>query len=300
MDAPAPLRYRELRIEPQDPALMEVLNGLLSAWPFEAFAEEEDPPAWTAWMPDGALDEATWREAVDGILALVPGLSAERFIEAENWNAAWEAAFPPVSVSPRTRIRAPFHAPDPGVEVELVIEPKMSFGTGHHDTTRLVLRMLEDEPLEGRSVLDLGTGTGVLAIYAHRRGAAPVRALDHHPFSVENARENAERNDAAAVAVEAADLLDPAGAWRGDPVDLVLANINRHVLEALMPGFPSLLHPGGTLILSGILAADGPALREAARLAGLVFVDELGASPPPDPASPAWVAQRYRAASLPS
>ncbi|MBI1192398.1 MAG: 50S ribosomal protein L11 methyltransferase [Bacteroidetes bacterium] len=267
---PAPsLNYREYRFVLQDPALSEALLGLLSDLPFEAF--EETAEGWLAWVPGSVWStpdaEADLAAALLSVNSIIPHQVQFRVIETENWNALWEANFPPVDVSPRTAIRAPFHQPFGDRDIELIIEPKMSFGTGHHATTRLVLRLMENEDLAGKSVFDLGTGTGVLAIYAALKGAGPVWGVDNHAWSVANARENATRNGVPQIEITegTVELLE------GKKTDFVLANINRPILLASMEAFRRALQPGGVLLLSGLLQADESAIREAARTHNLHF-----------------------------
>ncbi len=291
----APLRYLECRWEPEDPALMEALNGLLSAWPFEAL--QEDDQGWTAWLPEHPTAEGltgetqnpeavsdpqtVWDAAREAIEPLIPGRGHARWIEAENWNRSWEAAYPPIAL-PFLRIRASFHDAGPANgPPELVIDPQMSFGTGHHATTQGMLEAMHalwpppnttpdgwGSDWSGRSVIDLGTGTGVLAIFAASRGAGPVWGCDFHPFSAQNARDNAAQNglqDRLTV-VEA-----PIEAARGRSADLVLANINREVLLAHMGLMADCVQPGGHLLCSGYLAEDRERVRQAAAEQGLVF-----------------------------
>jgi len=266
-ESAASLDYREYRFTLDDLSLSEALLGLLSELPFEAFEETAD--GWLAWVPGSVWAHPDGQAALEEDLARLNQIIHHRYesrvIQTENWNALWESNFPAVVVSPRTAIRAPFHPPFGDREIELVIEPKMSFGTGHHATTRLVIRLLEQEALEGKAVFDLGTGTGVLAIYAALRGAGPVWGVDNHAWSVANARENAGRNGVPQIEISegSAELM-----LEKKP-DFVLANINLPILLANMEAFRRVLAPGGVLLLSGLLKSDEGAILQAARTQNL-------------------------------
>lgn len=188
-----------------------------------------------------------------------------------NWNAQWESGFQPVEVDGRVRVRAEFHAPVDGVEHDIVITPKMAFGTGHHATTRMMVRSMLQYPIQGQRVCDLGCGTGVLAILAERLGAAEVTAIDHDPVAVENARYNAQVNHCQRITVEKGGT-----ALRDAPgYGTILANIERNTLINAMPGMAEALLAGGHLLLSGFLREDLPQMLDAMSNAGLVRVQQL-------------------------
>lgn len=189
-------------------------------------------------------------------------------IEAQNWNALWESNFDPVVVDDFVAIRASFHQPVKNVAHEIVITPKMSFGTGHHATTHLMIRRMRQIDFRNKSVFDFGTGTGILAILAHRLGALQVTANDIDDWSIENARENFESNGAAPIK-----LLKSDSAELGAQFDVILANINRNVLLDNMPALAKQLNKNGLLILSGILEADQEIIKKEALSNGLKPVD---------------------------
>ncbi len=271
-----------LVLDPPQPAA-EIFIAALAEIGFESFEETEsglrayvresewDPEAFAS-LP--YLDNPAWKVA-----------HTLQAIETRNWNAVWEASYQPIRVGDRCVVRAPFHGePDPPVAYDLVIAPKMSFGTGHHQTTWLMLSFLLDLELEGFSVLDMGSGTGVLAILAARRGAGPVWAIDIDPWSYENCRENAERNGEPEIVAVQGD----ASAIRGS-FDLILANINKNVLLADLPAYVAALKPGGQLLLSGFYRTDLADLQQAAAKLGLEFVS--------DREKEKWVAARFRKAA---
>ena len=187
------------------------------------------------------------------------------FLPAQNWNAVWESNFQPVIVEDFCAVRADFHEPIPGVQHELVINPKMAFGTGHHETTWMCLRAMRELPCQGAHLLDFGCGTGVLAILAARLGAAEIEALDIEDESYQNTLENAVHNGVAEQIIARCGTLE---AVQGRDFDGVLANINRNVILEALPRLAELLKSSGWLLVSGILEQDGPMVRDAATQAG--------------------------------
>ncbi len=172
-------------------------------------------------------------------------------VKQQNWNAEWEKNFHPISVGNRCRIRAPFH-PCENVDFDIVIEPKMSFGTGHHETTRMMLQLLLDENMAGKKVLDMGSGTGVLAILTEMMGADNILAVDIDAWSFENARENVERNQCKKIQVVQGD----SHVLGSEKYDLIIANINRNILLEDIPIYASCLKKPGDLFLSGFYLND--------------------------------------------
>jgi ribosomal protein L11 methyltransferase len=198
------------------------------------------------------MDEAAFD--LDAVMASLPeGIDQPdiRRIREENWNAQWESSFDPVVIPGRLSVRAMFHKPVEGVEREIVITPKMSFGTGHHATTSLMLEEMLNIPFSGKDVLDFGTGTGVLAILASMAGAKRVMAIDNDPWSMENAAENAAVNGCTNINLSLTDQLP-----QTDRFDIILANINRNVILSNTGQLCSLLRPNGILLLSGLLESD--------------------------------------------
>jgi ribosomal protein L11 methyltransferase len=192
-------------------------------------------------------------------------------IADRNWNAEWESSFSPVEVGDQVRIRADFHAPAAGFTHDLVITPRMAFGTGHHATTRMMVHAMLPLDLRGKEVCDMGCGTGVLAILAERMGARSAVAIDIDPGAVDNARENIIRNDCQAITVEVGD----ASALEGRTFDLILANIERNVLLDAMPRLAAALKPGGAVFLSGFVVTDRHMLAQSAKDNGLEIAERL-------------------------
>lgn len=242
----------------------EILMAELGALGFESFSE----------IPMGVsayIQEKDWRE---GMLEEVQILNSdevdfeleEERIEQVNWNEEWEKNFEPIQVEGRVSIRAPFHE-DPELEYDIVIEPKMSFGTGHHETTHLMIEHLLELELEGWSVLDMGCGTGILAIFSEMRGASHIDAIDIDPWCYENSVENTERNGCVRIEVFEGD----ASLLTDQKYDLIIANINRNILLADMKTYVNCLKPEGTLLLSGFYLDDVKQLNELAESYGLMM-----------------------------
>ncbi len=192
---------------------------------------------------------------------------AKANIPATNWNHEWESNFEPIIVQDRCMVRAPFHEPRE-VDFDIIIEPKMSFGTGHHQTTHMMLEHLLELELTDQKVLDMGSGTGVLAILAQMRGATAVDAIDIDTWCYANALENVERNNADKVTV----ILGGADQLQDRYYDTIIANINRNILLADIPTYAKCLSAGGTLLLSGFYAADLDAITAACTKVGLEYI----------------------------
>jgi ribosomal protein L11 methyltransferase len=178
-------------------------------------------------------------------------------LKEENWNKVWERNFQPVVVDRFCAVRADFHEPIQGVMHEIIITPKMSFGTGHHATTYMMMEQMKDIDFMGKRVFDFGTGTGILAILAEKLGADKIIATDIDTWSIENAGENIQRNGCSRIRLSLSETL-PVGQY-----DIILANINRNVILGYLSQLASILVPGGKLLLSGLMVADEEDIRKA-------------------------------------
>nr|WP_299174800.1 50S ribosomal protein L11 methyltransferase [uncultured Allomuricauda sp.] len=172
-------------------------------------------------------------------------------IEQQNWNAEWEKNFHPITVRDQCMVRAPFHDPI-NVAYDIVIEPKMSFGTGHHETTHMMLEHILNADFEGKSVLDMGCGTGVLAILAEMRGAEALDAIDIDEWCFLNSKENVERNNCTKIEVYQGD----SSLINNKKYDVILANINRNILLDDIPIYTKCLNSEGAIFLSGFYTQD--------------------------------------------
>ncbi len=201
------------------------------------------------------------------------GIKLERhLLPTRNWNAEWEKNFPPVIIDGFCSVRAAFHTAPENILFDIVITPKMSFGTGHHATTASMIGMMKKLSFVNANVLDFGTGTGVLAILAEKMGAPRVIAIDNDEWSYNNALENCENNKTQHIIVRqaTADDLDDTPQF-----DIILANINRHILLAYMQKMYILANENATLLLSGILVEDIAIIKQSATENGFVYMEEM-------------------------
>ena len=237
---------------PKEP-ISEILIAELGSVGFESFVETENGV--TAY-----IQKTDWNAE---ILADVFVLNSDEFlieynqneVPQTNWNAEWEKNFSPIQVDDLVSIRAPFHE-NPNLKYDIVIEPKMSFGTGHHETTHMMVQHLLQLDLENKKVLDMGCGTGILAIFAEMKGAKPLDAIDIDNWCYENSVENVTRNNCKNISVYEGDatlLVDK-------KYDVIIANINRNILLMDMKVYTNCLQEGGILLLSGFYEQDIPVI----------------------------------------
>ena len=243
----------------------EILTAELADYAFESF--ETEGCVLKAYIRQDLL--ADCKAEIDALLVRYGVEGRYISIETQNWNALWESNFPAVDVEGRLLIRAPVHDPAPDGEPEVVVMPKMSFGTGHHATTWLMSRAVLDLGVAGRTGLDMGSGTGVLAIVAAKCGARHLDAVDIDDWADANCRENIAANG---VADRIEPMLGDVRRIAGRRYDFILANINRNILTADMAAYAAALLPGGDLVMSGFLAADVEAIEAAAAREGLLPV----------------------------
>ncbi|MBT8220590.1 MAG: 50S ribosomal protein L11 methyltransferase [Bacteroidia bacterium] len=182
-------------------------------------------------------------------------------LEDKNWNLEWESSFNPVEVHQFCRVRAPFHEPSKSFQHDLIIHPGMAFGTGHHETTWMMINAMKFHDLQDKNVLDAGCGTGVLAILASREGAKKIDAFDYDVHSVESTTQNMQLNDCENINVVQSEALE----FQGGPYDLILANINRNVILSVFPKLVEILAYKGMIIVSGYLVDDIELIEQAAK-----------------------------------
>lgn len=254
--------YIELNIPVSSAEQAEIATAMLADFPFESFSEEKG--ALKAYIPKESLFSC--KEDVDDVLASL-GITGVAYIEIEtqNWNALWESNFQPVEIDGICTIRAPF-SPEPATGLDIVIMPKMSFGTGHHATTWLMTAEIMKRDFTGKQGLDMGSGTGVLAIVAVKKGAQQIDAVDIDDWAYENCIENIAVNGAAEMITP---VLGDASVIEGKHYDFILANINRNILLADMPRYLAIMNDGAELLMSGILERDIPMISAKAEELGL-------------------------------
>ncbi len=276
MSAKVYIEYR-FKVVPMQPGA-DILIAQLGETGFESFVEEDE-------VVLAYIQKDEWSV---GILKNVQILENPMFdikhehkeIQQENWNATWEQNFHPIVVDDICMVRAPFHEKK-DVKYDIVIEPKMSFGTGHHETTYMMLQHILELDFENKSVLDMGSGTGVLAILAAMRGAKPVDAIDIDNWCYLNAKENISRNG-----------LDFINVYEGDATllgkrkyDVIIANINRNILIADIPIYVNHLEENGIVLLSGFYTEDLDLITDACKKMKLRFEKNLEKNN--------WVAAKY-------
>lgn len=251
------------KVKPIQPAV-EILIAELGYAGFESFVE----------TPEGVTAYIQKEEWVDTILDGIYVLKSDEFeitytfdeIEQVNWNSEWEKNFQPIVVDNLCSVRAPFHE-KPDTKYDIVIEPKMSFGTGHHETTHMMLQHIMSNDFEGKSVLDMGCGTAVLAILAEMKGANPIDAIDIDNWCYLNSIENAERNNCNNITVYEGD----ASLLVDKNYDIIIANINRNILLKDISTYSKCLNKNGTLYLSGFYDNDIPKIEAECNANKLTF-----------------------------
>jgi ribosomal protein L11 methyltransferase len=244
----------------------EILVALLAEGEFESFSETEN--GLNAYVLTHLDDENFVQETISTLTE--PQIEFVRTeIEQKNWNAEWESNFHPIFVNDQCYIRSEFHEAKPEFPYEIIIQPKMSFGTGHHSTTHLMVEYILENEFEGKDVLDMGCGTSILAILAKMKNAAYVEGIDIDEWSVENSIENAERNH-----VEITAKLGDVSLLGERQFDTILANINKNILMADIPAYVKDLKEGGEMYLSGLMDFDEEDIKQRCEEIGLKFVSK--------------------------
>lgn len=209
-------------------------------------------------------------EELAAVLAVIPAEYTQTIIEEENWNAQWESSFEPIIVGDFVGIRAGFHKPIKNVQHEIIITPKMSFGTGHHATTYMMIEQMQSIDFTNKTVVDFGTGTAVLAILAEKMGAFHIDAIDYDEWSIENSIENAAINNCSNINLIKSDTI--AG---GKVYQVILANINLNVILANLEALKAVAAKGTLILLSGFMKADEETILNALSTKGITQIKTL-------------------------
>lgn len=265
------MKYYEVIFEtsPNTEIVKDVLSGVVADIGFESFVYNDN--GMTAYIQQKTFS----KEALDAVIADFPLENTTiryevKESEDKDWNKVWEDNFfTPIVIGDRCVIHSTFHKDVPSAEYDIVINPQMAFGTGHHETTSLILEELLNADLTGKSVLDMGCGTSILAILASMRGASKLLAVDIDNWCVENSKDNLALNHITNVEVKEGDasILKDRG-----PFDVVIANINRNILTADMHAYVERMNPGAVIYMSGFYVDDIPVIRAEAERNGLEFV----------------------------
>jgi len=268
----------EFFVTPQNPAT-EILIAELGHVGFESFVENDNGV--TAY-----IQKQEWNSNIlDDLYILGSAEFKIKFSYHEviqtNWNKEWEKNFNPIQVEGQVSVRAPFHE-NPSLKYDIVIEPKMSFGTGHHETTHMMIQHLLALDLENKKVLDMGCGTGILAIFAEMKGAQPTDAIDIDSWCYQNSIENVQRNGCKHITV----LEGDSSLLKGEKYDVIIANINRNILLSDMKIYTDSLHQEGILLLSGFYKDDIAIIESEVVKHGLVFDKMIQRN--------RWVALKYK------
>lgn len=261
-------RYKILTFELNNPVFIEVLIAELSYLGYEGF--EENNTALKAYIEEKDFHESSILELINRYSSQVNiRLTNVEDMEEQNWNELWESNFEPVMVDDQILIKAPFHQIDQEFTYQIVIEPKMAFGTGHHETTYLVLKQMLQVDFQDKNVLDFGCGTGILAMAASLMGAKSITAIDNDPWSYQNTLENTEVNqisNVTAILGDQKDIIDK-------HFDVIIANINVPVLMSTMNVIAGAMNVNGLIILSGILHTDAESIEQRAKECSLQHLD---------------------------
>ena len=265
------MKYFEVTFttSPCNETVNDVVSALAGEIGFESFVEWENGVQ--AYIQQSLFDE----EALKSMVAdfPLPDTTVEYTIaeaEDKDWNEEWEKNFfQPIVIGDRCCIHSTFHKDTPQTEYEILINPQMAFGTGHHETTSSIISELLEADLQGKSVLDMGCGTSILAILASMRGADPITAIDIDDWCVNNSRDNIALNGIENITVEWGD----ANLLKGRaPFDVIIANINRNILLADMAQYAACMHSGSELFMSGFYVQDIPVIQEKAESLGMEFI----------------------------
>jgi ribosomal protein L11 methyltransferase len=253
-----------------DPAWNDILEAELALLEFDSFLENEN--GFQASIEEEKFDRETTESLINRYREKVPIEYSLSNVVRSNWNELWEKNYPFLVVEEKVLVRASFHVIPERYPFEIIINPKMSFGTGHHETTYMMIQSMLGLDLTDKTVLDAGCGTGILSIFAEKMGAAKVTGIDIDDWAVENATENVNLNNCSSVIIIRSSAPDLDSQFRSD---FILANINRNVLMEEIPSYFKKLNENGTLVMSGFYQEDVDLLEKTASVNGLLRTSHL-------------------------
>lgn len=254
---------------PENETLKDMFMELLGAAGFDSFMDTDE--GFEAYCQEKSLDETELDEILQMEQFSNVKLLKKELIPDQDWNATWEASYEPVIINELCRIKAPFHQVEGSYKYDLIIEPKMSFGTAHHETTSQIIELMLQSDFKGLNVLDMGSGTGVLAILAKKLGSSMTVAIDNDEWAYRNALDNVKLNDETEIVVELGD----ANSLNNRQFDIILANINRNILLRDMKEYVKCLVDGGKIFFSGFYEEDLKLIAKEAECLGLKYVNHV-------------------------
>ncbi len=262
------MQYLEFKISCLE-AYREILIAELAEVGFESFLETDEGV--NAYISEDQFSREAYQEVIDQYSEAAEIVVVEGIMPKVNWNEEWEKHYDPISIGTEVYVRASFHEPKPEVKHEIIINPKMSFGTGHHATTYLMLSHQLELDHQNKRVIDIGSGTGILAVMAHQLGAAHIEACDIEDWCVQNGNENFDLNGLNNVRMSLGTIreIKPQGNF-----DIVLANINKNVLLDEMSIYASHLKNSGHMLLSGFYSHDVADIKKSAESSGFILLNQ--------------------------
>ena len=254
---------------PDNEILKDMFMELLGEIGFDSFMDTDD--GFDAYCQEPLLNEEELNDIMQMEQFANVKLLKKELIPDQDWNATWEASYEPVIINEFCRIRAPFHKVEGSYKYDLIIEPKMSFGTAHHETTSQIIELMLQSDFSGLNLLDMGSGTGVLAILARKLGSATTVAIDNDEWAYRNALDNIRLNDENEIIVELGD----ASSLNNRQFDVILANINRNILLRDMKEYVKCLVDGGKIFFSGFYEEDLVLIKKEAERLGLTYSNHV-------------------------
>jgi ribosomal protein L11 methyltransferase len=254
-----------ITIKPFSSEVSEIVVACLAEIGFESFVDTDS--GLLAYVPENNHRPEEIKSVLKNVSVNSSLSYTMQSIEQQNWNAIWESNFEPIFIDGKIAVVAPFHEVREAYQYKILIEPKMSFGTGHHETTSLVMSQMLEMDWESKNILDMGSGTGILAILAKMLGANSITAIDNDEWAFTNALENFEKNKISCANV----ILGDAGSIPGFVFDIIIANINRNILLRDINVYCKHLKPGGLLLLSGFYSDDNGLIVEECSKNGLTL-----------------------------